>query len=74
MKCNVKVVSAILPLSPLISAVHAHVYTISGVSSSLIHGGAMVTDPLHYPWFAFIKIGMPDIQWRIYDPKTGTTA
>ena len=45
---------------------------ILGLSTSMIRGGIKVTDPTHYPWFAFLRIGLPDIEWIIVDPKTGT--
>ena len=37
----------------------------------MIQGGIKVTDPTHYPWFAFLTSGLPDIEWIIVDPETG---
>ena len=38
----------------------------------MIQGGIRVTDPSHYPWFAFLKIALPDVEMIIYDPETFT--
>ena len=41
------------------------------VAMGLIKDGKKVTDVRHFPWFAFLNIGFPDIIWRVLDPNTG---